>query len=75
MEPKSLSFERCCPPLFECPWVVVLKDGFVKCRGQPPDEHIDGLWAIDVVLSMSYEPVKLGNVFIEVLPLQLDSLT
>ena len=74
MEPKSLSFERCRPPLFECPRVVVLKDGFVKCRGQPPGEHIDGLWAIDVVLSVSYELFKLGNILVKVLPLHFDSL-
>ena len=52
----------------------MLKDGFIKGRRQPPGEHIYGLWPIDVILSMSDELFKLGNVFVKILPLHLDSL-
>ena len=74
MEPKSLSLKRCSPSLFERPRIVVLKDGFIEGSGQSLCKHVDSLWSIDVVLGVSYELLKLGNILIEILPLHLDSL-
>ena len=74
MEPKSLSLECRCPPLFKHPWAVVLKDGFIEGSGQSLCKHVDSLWSIDVVLGVSYKLLKLGNILIEILPLHLDSL-
>ena len=71
---KSLSLERYGSPLFECPRIVVLEDSFMEGSGQSPCKHVNSLQSIDVVLGVSYELLKLGNILIKILPLHLDSL-
>ena len=52
----------------------MLVNGFIQGRRKPPGEHVDGLRTIDIVLSMSYEFFKVGNVPIKILPLHSDPL-
>ena len=75
MEPESLPLEGCCPSLFESPWVAMLIDDFIEGSYKTPGEHINGLWAVDVILSTVHKFFKLGNVLIKVLSLHFDPLT
>ena len=72
--PMSLSSKSCPSPLFKRFWLVMLVDGFVKRLGEAASEHVDGLRAVDVVLGMSYQFFKMGDIPIEVLSLHSDPL-
>ena len=75
MIPMSLLPQRSPPPLFKSFWLVVLVDGFIQGRRKPSSEHVDGLRTVDIVLGMSHEFFKMGNISIEVLSLHSDPLT
>ena len=70
----SLLSKSCPSPLFKRFWLVMLVDGFVKRCGEAASEHVDGLRAVDVVLGMSYQFFKMGDIPIEVLSLHSNSL-
>ena len=63
------------PPLFKGLWLIVLIDGFIQGCWEPSGEHIDGLGTVDVVLGVSYEFFKMGNIPIKILSLHPDPLT